>query len=149
MIGVNLSGTSSAYALCDARRLMSGDRRYNVIELLSGLPDNAVGFEFSGSVSQADYERVLIPAIEATLAGNDRVDLLCHIGPDFDNYELGAIWEDAKVGLQHVAVWQRIALVTDVEWIRIAVKVFGFTIPAEIRLFDNGQLAEARAWIAG
>lgn len=119
-----------------------------MIEMMSGLPDNALGFEFSGAVSQEDYETVLIPAVEAALVDNDQVNLLCHIGPDFDNYELGAIWEDAKVGLEHVAVWQKIALVTDVEWIRTAVKVFGFTIPGEVRLFDNDQLADVREWIA-
>ena len=120
-----------------------------MIKMISGLPDNALGFEFSGSVSQGDYETVLIPAVEAALVENEKVNLLCHIGPDFDKYELGAMWEDAKVGLEHVAVWQKIALVTDVEWVRISVKVFGFTIPAEVRLFDNDQFADAKMWIAG
>lgn len=120
-----------------------------MIKMISGLPDSAVGFEFSGAVSQHDYEIVLIPAVEAALVENDKVNLLCHMGPDFDNYELGAMWEDAKVGLEHVTAWRKIALVTDVEWVRIAVKVFGFAIPATVRLFNNNQLGDVKAWISG
>jgi hypothetical protein len=52
------------------------------------------------------------------------------------------------VGLQHLTAWERIAVVTDVGWIRTALKVFGFAIPGQIRGFSNNELAEARQWLS-
>ena len=55
------------------------------------------------------------------------------------------MWEDFTVGIEHVRRWKRIALVTDVEWIVNAMKVFGFLVPGEMRLFslaDANQLGQ-------
>ena len=46
-----------------------------------------------------------------------------------------------------MAAWERIALVTDVEWIRVAVKAFGFAMPGEVRVFADVELGAAKAWL--
>ena len=53
------------------------------------------------------------------------------------------MWDDAKVGLAHVSAWEKIAVVTDVDWIRAAVGIFRFVIPCPIKVFSNAQIAEA------
>jgi hypothetical protein len=40
------------------------------------------------------------------------------------------------------------AVVTDVEWIRIALNFFRFLVPGEVRVFAMDRAAEARAWVA-
>jgi hypothetical protein len=57
------------------------------------------------------------------------------------------MWDDARLGLRHLSGWEKIALVTDVEWLRTAVRVFAFAIPAEVRVFANSELAEATRWV--
>ena len=37
---------------------------------------------------------------------------------------------------------------TDVEWIRIALNIFRFVVPGEVRLFVAREAAQARSWIA-
>lgn len=118
-----------------------------MIERIEDLPDGVIGFEVSGKVSAKDYETVLIPAVEAAAAHGKPMRLLYCIGPGFEGYDMGAMWEDAKVGLRHLAQWQRIAVVTDVVWIRGAMKAFGFALPAELRVFDNAALEQARRWL--
>lgn len=59
------------------------------------------------------------------------------------------MWEDFKVGMEHVRRWERIALFTDVEWIGNAMKVFGFPMPGEIRLCSLDDADQAREWISG
>ena len=67
--------------------------------------------------------------------------------PDFHGLDLGALWEDMKaagsVGLRHCSSWERLAVVTDKDWIRHAIAAFSWVIPGEIRVFEPGEL-EAR-----
>ncbi len=120
-----------------------------MIETIRGLPDHVAGFRVSGVVTGAEYEQVIIPDIEARLKKHAKVRLLYHIGDAFEKFEAAAMWNDAKVGLQHIASWERIAVVSDVGWIAGAVKVFGFAWPGHVRLFANAELDRARDWIAG
>jgi hypothetical protein len=49
----------------------------------------------------------------------------------------------------NLAAWERIAVVTDVDWIRMATKAFGFAMPGEVRVFSNAELGAARDWLSG
>ncbi|HUC09227.1 MAG TPA: STAS/SEC14 domain-containing protein, partial [Stellaceae bacterium] len=50
-------------------------------------------------------------------------------------------------GFENAAWCERIAIVTDIAWVRLTVKAIRFLIPGEIRVFDTSETAEARAWI--
>ena len=58
------------------------------------------------------------------------------------------MWDDAKVGLQHLTAWERVAVVTDVGWIRTAMKAFGFVMPGQVRVFSNSELTAAQQWLS-
>jgi len=119
-----------------------------MIKIISDLPNNVLGFESSGTVTGEDYETVLIPAVEAKLEEFPKIRLLYHLGPDFISYDLKAAWDDAKVGLSHLTSWEKIAVVTDTEWVSSGVKVFGFVIPGEVRVFGNDELSAAKEWVS-
>ncbi|MBT0653436.1 STAS/SEC14 domain-containing protein [Geomobilimonas luticola] len=118
-----------------------------MLERIQGLPDNVLGFEAKGEVTGADYESVLIPAVEKMLAQRKNIRFLYHLGNEFTGFNAKAMWDDAKVGLQHLSAWERVAVVTDVEWIRVAMKAFGFVMPGKLRAFGNDELVEARRWL--
>jgi hypothetical protein len=118
-----------------------------MIKMLTGLPDNVVGFSAHGTVTAKDYEQHIVPAVEEVLVKHDKVRLLYQLGSGFDGFDVGAMWEDTKIGLSHLAAWERIAVVTDVDWIRMATKAFGFAMPGEVRVFSNAELDAARDWL--
>lgn len=118
-----------------------------MIEQIQGLPPGTLGFRASGQVTAADYERVLVPDIEAAFALNRKLRLLYHVGPDFTGFDPGAMWDDAMLGFRHFSGWDRVALVTDVPWLRIASTAMGFVVPVEFRLFSNAELVLAIDWI--
>ncbi|MFA9407695.1 MAG: STAS/SEC14 domain-containing protein [Candidatus Dadabacteria bacterium] len=123
-----------------------------MLELIEGLPENALGFSAKGNVSAKDYETILIPAVEEKLKHHDKVRLLYHLGDEFEKFEVGAMWDDAKVGLAHITEWEKIAIVTDVNWIQQAGKIFGFAIetmsvPGDVKIFHNSELEDAIKWI--
>jgi hypothetical protein len=120
----------------------------NMITRYDDVPDNVAAFLASGEVTAADYESVLVPTVEEKLARHSKLRLLYQLGPDFNGFTAGAMWDDTKVGLQHLASWDRVAVVSDVPWIRHLVHALGFLIPAQVRLFHHEQLQDARLWVS-
>jgi len=118
-----------------------------MIELIRGMPANVVAIAGQGRITRSDYESVLIPAVEAALKSHPKVRLFYRIGPEFEGFDASAMLEDAKIGFAHLSRWERIAVVTDVEWIRLAIRAFAFLIPGGVRFFRLPQEKEAREWI--
>ena len=119
-----------------------------MVEVLGGYPGNVIAVAGRGRITRADYESVLIPAVEQALKEQDTIHLYYQIGADFEGIDPGAAWEDFKVGMEHLSRWGRAAVVTDVDWIRTTMKVFGFILPIEIRLFPLSHAAKARDWVS-
>ena len=118
-----------------------------MIERLSGFPDNVVAFVCKGQVTKADYDTVLVPAVLDALKMHDKVRLYYQIDPDFTGFDPGAMWEDFRVGMEHLTRWERVALVSDVEWIKHLMSMFSFMMPATMKTFPLAEAAQARAWI--
>ena len=118
-----------------------------MIEKMSDLPEDVLGFTAKGTVTSDDYESVIIPAVEALIARQGKVRFLYHLGEDFTGFEAGAAWDDTKLGMKHFGDWERIAVVTDVEWIRAGIKLFRLVMPGRVRVFQNSELAEAKWWL--
>ena len=119
-----------------------------MIEKIPDLPENALGFTAKVTVTANDYESVIIPAVEELFSHQKKIRFLYHLGEDFTRFEAAAMWDDAKLGLKHFTGWERMAVVSDIDWIRTAIKIFGLGIPGHVRVFRNCELAEATQWIS-
>jgi len=114
-----------------------------VLELIEGLPKNVVGIAASGKVTMRDCHDVLMPAIKKSLKGHDKIRLYYELNSRFP----GASWDDLDLGLEHASCCERVAIVTDIGWVRLTVKAVRFLIPSKIRVFATVQAEEGRAWI--
>jgi hypothetical protein len=119
-----------------------------MVEKIPDLPDNVLGFTAKGTITANDYKSIMIPAVEAIFARCGKVRFLYHLGEDYSGIEAGAMWDDAKLGLKHFADLQRMAVVSDVEWIRWAVTIFGVAMSRHVRVFHNRELTEAKRWVS-
>jgi hypothetical protein len=59
-----------------------------MIKLMDGLPDHAMGVLATGKITEADYETILIPALEEKLKTNYKIRLLYYMDSDFTGFEL-------------------------------------------------------------
>ncbi len=73
--------------------------------------------------------------------------LLYQISPEFEAFTPGAMWSDARVGIMHWAQFAKIAVVSDIDWIWNATRLFAPLIPGEVHVFDNRGLKQAKSWI--
>lgn len=119
-----------------------------MIETIPGLPDATLGLRFHGQVTGDDYDRVLAPALEGAIEAHERIKALVVFGEDFEGYDLAAIWDDTRLGLRHWRGFERIAVVSDVPWLRTVVRAFGVAMPCPVRLFGGAEQDDARRWLA-
>jgi len=123
-----------------------------VIERLSDMPPGTLGFRARGEIEREDYQDVLAPELHRALEAGDGLRTL-YVIEDLEEIEPGALWEDSKLtfdaGLRHRDAWVRSAIVTDIDWITRATKLFLWMIPGEARVFPRSELEQAKAWIAG
>ena len=120
-----------------------------MIERLQGFPANVLGFACHGAVKKYDYDTVLVPAVNEALKSHDKLRLYYEVAADFSVIEAGAAWEDFKTGMEHLTRWERMAVVTDVNWIKHTIRFFSFMMPGELRIFSLSQAAQARVWVTG
>jgi hypothetical protein len=117
-----------------------------MIQALTGFPDRVLAFACKGHVTKIDYETVLIPAVEEAFKRPGKLRLYYQVGAD-SGFDPGALWDDFKTGMEHVLRWERVAVVSDIEWIRNTIVFFGFMVPATVRAFHVKDAAAARAWV--
>jgi hypothetical protein len=117
-----------------------------MIEHLSDFPDGVLAFLCKGRVTKADYKSVLDPAVMKALEKHKRVRLYYETAADF-SIDPVAMWEDFRVGMEHFMRWERIVVVTDVEWIKGTIWIFSFLVPCAMKSFPTSEAAQARAWI--
>jgi hypothetical protein len=117
-----------------------------VIRILRDMPPGVLGLEAVDDVEEEDYQDVLVPAVENAIAEHGKVRLVYVLGPEFDEYEGEAVWEDLKLGARHPASFARIAIVTDARWAAPAIKVFSVLWPGQARAFPLAELESAKRW---
>ena len=118
-----------------------------MVKVIEDVRKNFIEFELSGVVTGEDYEKTLIPAIKKKVQENEKIRVLYHVTQDFDSYEFQAMFDDAKAGMEFFSNWEKIAVVSDVEWIVNGVKIFAFIVPGKVKTFHNSEIDKAKEWL--
>lgn len=116
--------------------------------LLDGFPDDVIALRAIGEVTARDYEERLIPLVRKIEERHGKLRLLMQLGPDFESYTAGAMWDDARLGLTHWRSFERVAVVSDIGWVTRGVKMFAPLMPGEVAVFPNDAMEAATAWIS-
>jgi hypothetical protein len=118
-----------------------------MIELLES-PSTVLAVRAVGRLTKEDYENVLEPAVERLVSETGELRAVIVVGDEFDSFTSGAAWEDTKFGIAHWGKWKRCAVVTDKDWVEGGVKVFGWMMPGEVKVFEDDDLDDAIEWAA-
>lgn len=100
----------------------------------------------SGKSSHHDYEKHLIPELEKAFQAHQKIKLLVDL-EDFEGWEWQAVWDDFKVGIQHIGDYEKIALVGNAAWEEYLLKFFNFFLAGEFKYFDVKDREKAKAWM--
>ncbi len=114
---------------------------------IEGLKDGVIGFHVGGVVGKEEYVDKFIPTMEKALQKHDKISAIIVIDDDFDHYTWQAVLEDTKVGFKHPLEWEKIAIVTDVEWMVDVLKYLRLLAPYKVQVFSHDALEEAMKWV--
>jgi hypothetical protein len=117
-----------------------------MIERMSDLPTGIIGFRVTGTMHAEDYRDVVIPAVEEAAAAGEVRFLI--VIPEFKGFTPGALWQDLKVGVEHLRAWKKIALVTDIEWMIHLEAMFGWMTPGQVKCFSLADERAAIEWVS-
>ena len=122
-----------------------------MIERLTDMPPGTSGFRAAGEIERGDYDEVLVPELRRALEAGGGLRTL-YLIEDLDEIEPGALWADTRLGfdlgVRHHEAWIRSAIVTDIDWMARATKLFAWMIPGEARVFPRDELEQAKTWVA-
>ena len=118
-----------------------------MMERLTDLPPGIDGVRATGTLTGEDYDKVLQPILEEARSQGRRIRLLYHFAPGFSGFTPGGAWEDARLGLRHLRLFERCAIVSDVGWVRESSRLVGALMPCPVKVFDNAQWQDAVAWL--
>lgn len=115
---------------------------------ITDMPVGTIGFEAVGEVEDDDWEDAVEPVLRREIAEGRKVRLLYLLGPQARDVEGDAMRADTGFRARHSASFDRVAVVSDEDWIRPAVRGLSFLLPGKARGFRVRDLAAAKTWLA-
>ena len=93
-----------------------------MIKELSDLPPGVIGFEVTGKLQAEDYRDVVLPALERAAVGGEVRFVI--VIPEFGGMSGGALWQDLKVGVEHLRAYWPEQPILDGTWTPPSVRRF-------------------------
>ncbi|MFE0512216.1 STAS/SEC14 domain-containing protein [Streptomyces sp. NPDC058964] len=121
--------------------------RKGMLERAQDTPAGVDAVKAIGTVSKDDYEAVIEPLVDEARREGRPIRLLYECGPEFRSFTPAAGWEDLKVGLGAMRLFEGCAVVTDIGWIRESTRLARFLMPCPVRVFGNQDREEALDWL--
>jgi hypothetical protein len=119
-----------------------------MLKQMADMPPGTVGFDAFGEVDDDDFEKTVEPVLRRIIAEGRKVRLLYLLGVQFREYEGDALKEEMKFAVHHPSAYERVAVVSDEEWLRPALRLLSVLVPGQLRGFRTAELAAAKSWVA-
>ena len=119
-----------------------------MLRRIDDMPPDPIGVEGSGEVEDDDWEHVAEPVLREALAKGGKLRLLYLLGPGVQEVEGDAAGAGAKFQARHATSFERVAVVSDEDWLRPALATLSFLLPGQAKGFRVADLAAAKAWLA-
>ena len=115
---------------------------------MTDLAAGTIGFEAVGEVEDDDWERVVEPVLRREIAEGRKVRLLYLLGARTREVEGDAMKADTGFRARHASSFERVAVVSDEDWMRPALRALSFLMPGKAKGFRVAELADAKAWLS-
>jgi hypothetical protein len=119
-----------------------------MLRAMTDMPPGTIGFEAVGEVEDDDWEEAVEPVLRREIAEGRKVRLLYLLGPEARDVEGDAMRADTGFRARHATSFERVAVVSDEDWIRPAVGALSFLLPGKAKGFRVRDVAAAKTWLA-
>ncbi|NER06513.1 MAG: STAS/SEC14 domain-containing protein [Okeania sp. SIO3C4] len=117
-----------------------------MIEIISILNENIVGFSIDGKIEKSDIEKVT-NLVEEKLKSQTKLRVYVEL-KKMEGISVEAFLEDLKLGLRHLKDFEKKAVVCDQNWIsKFAVASNKIFTNIEVKCFPWSEKDQALEWI--
>lgn len=119
-----------------------------MLRAITDMPAGTIGFEAIGEVEDDDWEHAVEPVLRREIAEGRKVRLLYLLGPESRDVEGDAMTKDTGFRARHASSFERMAVVSDEDWARPALRARPMLLPGKAKAFRVRELGAAKAWLA-
>lgn len=119
-----------------------------MLRRISDMPLGTIGFEAVGEVADDDCEEHVEPVLRREIADSRKVRLLYLLGAETRDVDRDAMAADTGFRARHATSFDRVAVVSDEDWMGPALRALSFLLPGKAQGFRVHDLAAAKAWLA-
>lgn len=119
-----------------------------MLRRMTDLPVGTIGFEAVGEVEDDDWEEAVEPVLRQEIADGRKVRLLYVLGAAARDVEGDAVKADTGFRARHASSFERVAVVSDEDWMRPALRALSFLMPGKAKGFRVSELDDAKTWLA-
>ena len=104
-----------------------------------------MNLRIAGKLSHEDYE-IMVPMLESAIEGirHPHINVLVDV-TELEGWELRAAWDDLKLGFRHGGEFDRIAVVGNKEWMKLATTVASWFMTGRAEFFEDRN--NAMRWL--
>ncbi len=119
-----------------------------MLRRMTDMPVGTIGFEAVGDVEDDEWEDTVEPILRQVIAEGQKVRLLYALGPRTREVEGDAMKADTAFRARHASSFERVAVVSDEDWMRPALSALSFMLPGKAKGFRVREMEDAKAWLA-
>ena len=119
-----------------------------MLRRMTDMPVGTIGFEAVGDVEDDEWEDTVEPILRQVIAEGQKVRLLYVLGPRTREVEGDAMKADTAFRARHASSFERVAVVSDEDWMRPALSALSFMLPGKAKGFRVREIEDAKAWLA-
>ncbi len=119
-----------------------------MLRQIRDMPAGTFGFEAIGEVEDSDWERAVEPLLREEIAAGRKLRLLYVLGARTREVEDDAVKADLEFRARHASSFERVAVVSDEDWVKPALAALSFLMPGKAKGFRSIEVETAKAWLA-
>lgn len=119
-----------------------------MLKRIESMPAGTIGFEAVGEVEDDDWEEVVEPLLKEEMAAGNKLRLLYLLGAQSREVEGDAVGKDVGFRARHASSFERVAVVSDEDWVRPALATLSFLVPGKAKGFKVADLEDAKTWLS-
>src|SRR5438067_12136938 len=104
-----------------------------MLRRISDMPLGTIGFEAVGDVEDDDWEEAVEPVLRQEIVDGRKVRLPYLLGAQARDVDREAMAAETGFRARHASSFDRVAVVSDADWIRPAVRALSFLPPGQAR----------------
>jgi hypothetical protein len=118
-----------------------------MIVQITDVPDNMVAFKADGEVTKEDFEMVK-KQVSDQVEKTGKLNYLLFLDNSPKDFTLGAWIQDALLGINNIAKWNRAAIVSDSDAEIKFTDLFSKVMPGEFKGYPKADYNQAVNWVS-